>query len=585
MRKNTALLLFLSLLVSGLLACGTVPEKEAQQPVEPEEIVKGDDIAAVGENESLLFNLLAGEFAGVRGQMAASIGFYAKASDISDDLQVISRAAYIAMYAGDDEKALELTDRWLSLSENKSPSREERRTINRIQGLAYLHLQRLEPSVDIIEKNILLNGKIHSKSIASLTHVLTKETTPDFALQVIQKLDQRHPDEPVLILLMARFEANMGRLDPALKHTDRLIEIAPDLVDVYLIKAQILAGMGKHDKAVKSIALAVDKRPQDTHLRLQYARMLVQMKSFDKAVEQFLVLKKKMPDDENILLSLGLLSIETAQYSQGKEYLQALLDKGYHNQQARYYLARIQQSQGEDMAAIANYERVSSGEYMLDARIRSASLIANSGEIEEALLRLESIDQNSHTEPNRVKLYLAKGQVLNAASRSDEAYRLYNSALQRSPENTDLLYARALTAEKLDLLEVTESDLKLVILHEPENATALNALGYTLADRTERLNEAREYILKAAKLLPDDPAILDSLGWVYYRLGQNEAAIKWLSKAFNVLQDAEIAAHLGEVLWVDGQTEKARSIWQKAKHMDGNKTVLKDTIQRLKSQN
>jgi len=169
------------------------------------------------------------------------------------------------------------------------------------------------------------------------------------------------------------------------------------------------------------------------------------------------------------------------------------------------------------------------------------------------------------------------------AKRSDEAYKLYNNALQRSPENTDLLYARALTAEKLDLLDVTESDLKMVITHEPENASALNALGYTLADRTERLNEARGYILKAARLLPDDPAILDSLGWVYYRLGQYEDAIKWLSKAFLVLEDAEIAAHLGEVLWMDGQTERARNIWQKAEKLEGSKTVLHETVRRLKN--
>ncbi|VAW69781.1 FIG140336: TPR domain protein, partial [hydrothermal vent metagenome] len=334
----------------------------------------------------------------------------------------------------------------------------------------------------------------------------------------------------------------------------------------------------------QSIAAAVEARPKDTHLRLQYARMLVQMKEFKVATGQFLILQKEMPNDENILLSLGLLFIETAEYHQGKQYLQELLNKGYKNQQAHYYLGRIQQSQGEYMAAIANYERVHTGEYLLDARIRSASLIADSGQTEEALTRLESLSDKNQAEPDQIKLYLAKGQVLNAARRNDEAYRLYNSALQRSPENTDLLYARALTAEKLDLLEVTESDLKMVIMHEPENASALNALGYTLADRTERLTEARDYILKAAKLLPDDPAILDSLGWVYYRLGQHKDAIKWLSKAFNALQDAEIAAHLGEVLWVDGQTDKARSIWRKGERLEGNKTVLENTMRRLKEQ-
>ena len=222
-----------------------------------------------------------------------------------------------------------------------------------------------------------------------------------------------------------------------------------------------------------------------------------------------------------------------------------------------------------------------SGEYWLDARIRAAALLAKSGDAEAALLKLESLSRHDQTDNTRIQVYLAKGEVLRSVSRNKEAYSVYNTALAISPENTDLLYARALTAEKLNMLDVTESDLKMVIMHEPKNASALNALGYTLADRTTRLNEAREYILKAAQLLPDDPAILDSLGWVYFRLGQYEESIKWLSKAFNNLQDAEIAAHLGEALWMDGQIEKAKNIWKKGEKLSGNQVLLKATIQRL----
>ncbi len=583
--RNHAVRLSIVPLLSGvLLSCGALPAKDEPSEALPEqgrELVKGDDIAASRVDEGLIFNLLAGEFAGVRGQMKDSIEYYAKAAEISQDPDVISRAAYIALYAGNNEQAIELTDRWLLVQPDGADKTDK--TVERIRALAYLRLQKLLPSVELIEKNIFYNGRIQPRSMASLTHILSKEATPQFALQIIKLLDKRHPNEPGLMLLMAKFEASQGRFDEALLHVNELIELDRNLTDAYLIKAQIFAASGQQQKAVESIAAAIEGKPEDTHLRLQYARMLVQMKSFKKATEQFIILRKEMPNDENVLLSLGLLSIETARYHQGKEYLQELLDKGYNNQQAHYYLGRIQQSQGEDMAAIANYERIEGGEYLLDARIRSAGLIANSGKTQEALDRLESLSHKDHSEPDQVKLELAKGQVLNTARRSDEAYKLYNNALRRSPENTDLLYARALTAEKLDLLDVTESDLKMVITHEPENASALNALGYTLADRTERLAEAREYILKAARLLPDDPAILDSLGWVYYRLGQYEDAIKWLSKAFQVLEDAEIAAHLGEVLWMDGQMDKARNIWKKAEKLEGNKTVLHDTMRRLKN--
>ncbi len=554
---------------------------------QPEEVVRGEDMARTQpakalkvsrqEADDFLYNLLAGEFAGVRGDLQTAVEYYSRVAEKNPSQEVLGRAAYIALYAGDDRAAADLCERWYALGYPESPD------IERIRIMAYLHLRKLEPVVEAIEKQLMVDGDVNEPIVSTLTHILNKEAQPDFALDIIQVLNQKYPDSPLLLLMVSRFQANLGRFDAALANVQRLIELDPELVDAYLVRAQVLAGMNQEEAAVQAIEIVVQKRPEDRRLRLQFARMLVQFRHFDKAIAHFLELKKLMPDDENVLLSLGLLSIETGEYMQAKQYLQELIDKGYRNEQAHYYLGRIQQNEGEDMPAIANYERVNSGEYWLDARIRSASLLARSGKTDKALKQLETLyARESHSESNRIKLYLARGEVLRNASRNREAYKLYNAALVQSPENTDLLYARALTAEKLNMLDVAESDLKMVIMHEPENASALNALGYTLADRTKRYEEARDYILKAAQLLPDDPAILDSLGWVYYRLGQYEDALKWLNKAFAAQQDAEIAAHLGEVLWVIGKTEEAINIWEKGRELDGNQAVLRDTIQRFK---
>jgi tetratricopeptide (TPR) repeat protein len=591
--QKKCLLLLTPLLIS-LVACNAVPVKNSSDepvPNNQKEEVKGDDIVSTavkiqpagGEtarasdlSEDLLYNLLAGEFAGVRGKMDQSIDFYAQAAKLSDDPRVITRAAYIALYAQEYEQAIALTNHWQQLNQPQNDM------VERIRFIAFLHLEYLAPSVQTLETMLLKEKSINRKLIPLVTNILSKESTPEFARKVASRLNKNHPNQTFFLLLLAKFEANLGELDAALQHINELVKIDDSLADAYLIKAQIYAGMGEHEKAIDEIATAVKKRPHDNRLRLQYSRMLVQMKQFERALVNFEILKQSMPNDENVLLSLGLLSIETDRNNQAKEYLQALLDNGYHNQQAHYYLGRIQQNNGEIMAAIANYERVLDGDYWLDSRLRAAGLVAKTGNTEAALLKLETVINQDDSDKTRIQVCLAKGEVLGSVSRHKEAYSLYNNALQKSPENTDLLYARALTAEKLDLLDVTESDLKMVIMHEPENASALNALGYTLADRTERLNEAQEYILKAAQLLPDDPAILDSLGWVYYRLGQYENAIKWLSKAFENLKDAEIAAHLGEVLWMDGQTQKANNIWRKGKKLDGNQTVLRDTMERLK---
>ena len=157
----------------------------------------------------------------------------------------------------------------------------------------------------------------------------------------------------------------------------------------------------------------------------------------------------------------------------------------------------------------------------------------------------------------------------------------YSRALQQKRDDTTLLYARGLMAEKVDRLDMTEADLRKVISKEPDNADALNALGYTLADRTSRYKEAQEYIKRAAALVPDDPAILDSLGWVSYRLGEMDEALKWLAKAFEKQEDAEIAAHYGEVLWKTNQKEKAREVWNKGKKQNANNPVLIETLKRI----
>ncbi len=537
------------------------------------ETVEGEDIAHAPElTGDLLYNLLAGEFAGIKGDMSESTDYYRYAANNSTDPQIAGRAVHIALYAKRYDDVLALAERWQALGGNKQ-------SVVRSRVLAYLHLNKIEDAVENIEKLLLVDGRIEKKSVAALGKILKQEASNETTLSVLELLNIRHPQQASLLLVLARFEANAEKYEKARSTIEQVIQLEPDISDAYLIKAQILAAENKEKEALASIAIAVEKRPEDNRLRLQYARMLVRVKMYDDAWKHFMQLKVALPDNENILLSLGLLSIETDKTDLAKQYLQELIDKGYHNYQAHYYLGRIQQTHKEYMASIANYERVTGGEYLLDARIRVAGLLAEIGKIDDALDKLKTLINRDNNNINQVKVYLAQGEVLRSVHRNKEAMTVYNAALKDSPENTDLLYARALTAEKLDMLDVTESDLRMVLIHEPNNANALNALGYTLADRTERLEEAKKYILKAASLLPDDPAVLDSLGWIYYRLGEYAKAIDWLGKAFARLEDAEIAAHLGEVLWKNGQTEEADKIWQRGLKVEADHPVLKKTIE------
>lgn len=558
-----------AVLTASVIGCG---------PVSRLETIKDDDVAISQPHElngDLLFNLLAGEFAGVRGQLGESAGYYLEAAEQTRDPLVVARAAHIALYAKQYEKALHLSHRWQALA-------GEQQDIDRLRVLIYLNLAKVDEAVAVIDQLLVIDGQVDDQSLISLGRILKQEADPKVAIEVLDVLNQRHQDHPQLMLLLARHRAGAGEYTTALPLVQRIIELEPDLADAYLVKAQVLVGLEQDNAALEAVSIALSKRPDDYRLRMQYARMLVQMKQYKSARKQFEHLQKIKPNDENVLLSLGLLAIEMDDTKTAIVYLQQAVTAGAHNGQAYYYLGRIYQSHGDWAQAIEYYEQVLHGEFVLDARIRSAGLLAQLGEVEAALSKLQMLLKEGVNGQRNIQIYLAQGEVLRNAQREKDAMDIYNQALEKAPTNTDLLYARALTAERLDMLELTESDLLKVLRHEPNNANALNALGYTLADRTSRLQEAKEYILKAAKLLPDDPAILDSLGWVYYRLGEYEKAIKWLRKAFSQMQDAEIAAHLGEVLWVSGQLEDAEKIWQRGLELNANHRVLLNTIKRYK---
>ena len=214
--------------------------------------------------------------------------------------------------------------------------------------------------------------------------------------------------------------------------------------------------------------------------------------------------------------------------------------------------------------------------------MRIAGLFARLGRVDEGLQQLEVLAENQTSWQLRVRAYLGQGEILASKQRYAEGMEMYSHALQQKPDDADLLYARALMAEKVDRIDITEADLLKLLSAEPENANALNALGYTLADRTERLEEALDYIKRAAELVPDDPAILDSLGWVSYRLGNMQDALKWLGMAFERLEDAEIAAHYGEVLWKNNQRDEAEKVWKIGLENNAEHPVLLETMHRLK---
>ncbi len=529
----------------------------------------------------MLFNLLAAEFAGNSGDINSSLRFYNEASKSIADGRIAQRTAYIALYGKKYDEALVALDRWRELDDN-APD------LSRMYAVTYLKLKQPENAVPhLVEILSHASGTSVEKAVA-VKNLLVKEADVKDAYTVLQQLNgavssvtglpekNKH-----LLILQSRYAAQLKQHDEALLLLDEVLTIDPSMHDVLIIKAKILLTQGKQEEATELMQQVLDKNPDNLALRQQYARMLVEQRRLQAALLEYEFLYKKAPENSDVAISLALLYIETEQLDEATVVLEQLIASDKKVDVANYYLGRISQNKKNSQQAISHYLKIDKGNYKFDAQMRAGVLLSDLGKHDVALTKLEALAEAQTEWPLRVKAYLAQGEVLRNQQRYKDAVEMYSRALQQKRNDTTLLYARGLMAEKVDKLDMAEADLLNVISQEPKNANALNALGYTLADRTIRYKEALTYIKRAAELVPDDPAILDSLGWVSFRLGNMEDALMWLSKAFQKLEDAEIAAHYGEVLWRNSQKQKAREVWKIGQEKNAENSVLVETLKRI----
>ncbi|MCU7960187.1 MAG: tetratricopeptide repeat protein, partial [gamma proteobacterium symbiont of Bathyaustriella thionipta] len=311
-----------------------------------------------------------------------------------------------------------------------------------------------------------------------------------------------------------------------------------------------------------------------------YARLLVDQAEYEEARLQFAKLRKQDPKDAEILFISAIIELQLQHVDATETLLQQLVDRNQRKYEAALYLGQINESR-EDYDAALHWYRVAAKNraLMLDAQVKVANVLARQGKVIEARELLQNL---RHLDTDRsVELYLLEGAILKQVGRPHEAVELYDQALRDHPDNVDLLYSRALQAVEIDRLDILEKDLANILQRQPDHADALNALGYTLADQTHRYQEALGYIQRALVLSPDSPAVLDSMGWVQYRLGNTKEAVRYLRKALSLMPDSEIAAHLGEVLWVAGKSGQANDVLQKALALDPENEQLLSVIKRF----
>ncbi len=559
MRLKARLLVLAPIAAIGIVGCASMSPAErgavAATPLETQrvEIAQTGLPEAAQQRADLVFELLAGEIAGVTGRLEQAIEHYGKASALSNDPAVAARTARIALYAKDYPLALQVTKRWLALEPENVEARQA-------VGLLLVRLNKPEDAVEHLVKVIEHGPTNYEIAFTQLGLLFGQDKVTSAELTVMQLLRERYPQEPRAHRVYAELAVTTDDKAGALAAAEEALRLAPRDVPARVLRNRLLAGGERADEAIVDMEQLIREKPDDEGLRTNYARMLVQAGRYEKALVEFERMLADFPENPDLEYSVALLLLEQKQYPQARLRLENLLESGQYTNEAAYYLGRIAQDETLYDQAIGWYLRVRSGDYAIESQTRVADMLAKLGQIDKAREHLAELRQQVDDEALQVRLYLAEGQLLRDAKRSQEAYDWYSASLQRFPDDPDLLYARALTAEKIERLDWLERDLLAIIAQDPENATALNALGYTLADRTTRYDEAFRYIDKALALRPDDPAIIDSMGWVKYRLKDYEAAERYLRQAYAKLPDAEIAAHLGEVLLVRGETDQAREL-------------------------
>ncbi|WP_250458581.1 tetratricopeptide repeat protein [Microbulbifer litoralis] len=515
------------------------------------------------------YTLLVAEVAGNREQYDVALANYYFQAERTQDAGVAARATRIARFLNARRAALRASQLWVQL-EPENPEAQ-------LAATAELTLAGdLDDALVHARKALALGGDAPLQSLAATAtsnRELTDAMLPEFA-----QLAEQYPDNGEVALAHAMMLRAAEDYPRALALVRRVQEQHPDNQDAPLLESHILVDQGKRDEALALLEKLVSIYPDESRIRLQYARLLIR-EDLDAAQREFTELVKQHPREANMILSLALIRFETHNYSEAKPLFERLLALGEHESAAHFYLGGIADRANDTDTAVAHFKQVEPGSDYVPAITRGTQLLATSGRERDnsnwfAELRQRHPEQSEH-------FYLMEVKLLQEHDHQQRALALLDQAVREHADSGRLIYARALVNERLGNSDAFERGMRKLLQQDPDNPTILNALGYKLIEDEERLDEAHKLITKALELRPDDPAIIDSMGWVQYRLGNHGEAVKHLEKALEKLPDHEIAAHLGEVLWVQGYRDRAMQVWRDGLEKNPQSKIIPAAMKRL----
>lgn len=556
-----------------LISCAHASQQDTGQAEKPGfEAEKQAELPKQKLTEEVLYEYLLGEMALQRDQPELAAQLYLKLANSTRDPRLARYAAHLAFETRQMDKAMAAFNLWLEIEPNSLLAKQALATLLISGGKLDESRPHLKSLLAATTENV---GNIFMR----ISPMITSYPDKSIAFNLLYELAQPYPRVAEARWALAQAAEAAGKHELALEEAQQAYALRPEWDSAALLNAQLLKGTAPQ-QALTLLKKYLEAYPDTKEVRLFYARALMEQKQNQEARSEFQQLLNAYPDNADLAFAVGLLSLDLGELDRGeKELQQALTNKKKDENVVYFYLGQLSEAKKHDEEAMQNYNKVKDGEYNFSARLRMAYLTNKSGKLNEARQILhKTVTKNNQ---QRVQLAMVEAQILRDAKQFESAYQVLMQGLEKLPNQPVLMYEAAMLADKAGKHDAFEQMMRKLIEIEPDNAQAYNALGYGLLERNERVPEAMKLVEKAYQLAPEDAGIIDSMGFGYYRSGNLSKSLEFLRRAYAANPDPEIAAHLGEVLWVQGEKEQAKKMWSDALIANPESTVLQLVIKKF----
>lgn len=580
------------LIIAGLLlaGCAQLPKSAAPVPAatqaESEAAVKAEPAQPAPEpvtaaktvlpdvelSDELLYEMLLTEFASQRGYKTLAMEVSAEVAQRTRDPRLAKRAAQLALEAGDMNRAVGAFEFWQELDPNATMA-------TRMLSSLLLRGGKLDQARVEFVKVLKTDEPNEGLTFLQIYPMLVNYPDKQAALQLMRDLAEPYPKVSEAHWVVARLAQAAGNDTLALEQVRLARSLRPEWHAPVALEAQLLQKSAPQ-QGLALLSGYLSKYPDVGEIRLQYARALLDQKQYKQARDEFRTLSKASPDNVELAFAVALISLQMNDLASAETELKNALGKGDKGHDAvEYFLGQLNEAKENETAALAHYREVHAGEYLLGAQLREAYLLNKQGKLDQARDVLHKVQPA--TMQQRVQIVLIEGQMLREAAQSQQAYQVLLQGLEKLPDSVELLYEAAMVGDSLGHYAEAEKQLRRLIQLRPDYAQAYNALGYSMLVRNVHIAEALALVEKALQLSPKDYAIMDSVGWGYYRSGELDMSVKMLRRAYAGNPDPEIAAHLAEVLWMRGDKDEARKLLQDSLAAHPDSEQLKALKKRL----